>query len=68
MVAFVGFRYYRRYAIQSEQIQQAQLQKEQEAAKLLKQKKTLSKKLVRLRAKWTSRMTYCQASRLLKPA
>ena len=45
LVAFIGFRYYRRYAIQSEQIRQAQLQREQEAAKLLKQKKDFIKKV-----------------------
>ena len=45
LVAYVGFHYYRRYAIQSEQIRQAQLQREQEAAKLLRQKKAFIKKI-----------------------
>lgn len=45
LVAYVGFHYYRRYAIQSEQIRQAQLAREQEAAKLLKQKKDFIKKI-----------------------
>ena len=45
LIAFVGFRYYRRYAIQSEQIRQAQLQRQQEQAKLLKQRKAFIKKI-----------------------
>ena len=45
LVSYVGFDYYRRYAIQSEQIRQAQLQREQEAAKLLRQKKAFIKKI-----------------------
>ncbi|MDN5584337.1 MAG: glucosaminidase domain-containing protein, partial [Lactobacillus sp.] len=45
LVAYVGFHYYRRYAIQSEQIRQAQLEREQEAAKLLREKKAFIKKI-----------------------
>ncbi|MBW8014150.1 N-acetylmuramidase [Lactobacillus helveticus] len=45
LVAYVGFHYYRRYAIQSEQIRQAQLEHEQEAAKLLREKEAFIKKI-----------------------
>lgn len=45
LVTYVGFHYYRRYAIQSEQIRQAQLEREQEAAKLLREKKAFIKKI-----------------------
>lgn len=45
MVGFICFRYYRRYAIQSEQIRQQQLQRQEEAAKILRQKKAFIKKI-----------------------
>lgn len=45
LVAYVGFHYYRRYAIQSEQIRQAQLEHEQEATKLLREEEAFIKKI-----------------------
>lgn len=46
MGAFVAFRYYRRQALEQEQVRQAELAKKEAAAKLLKQKKDFIKKLV----------------------
>lgn len=45
LVSFICFRYYRRQALQTQQIRQEQLQKQQEAAKLLKQRKAFIKKI-----------------------
>lgn len=42
---FVAFRYYRRQALQQEQIRQAELAKQEAAAKLLRQKKAFIKKV-----------------------
>ena len=45
LVVFVCFRYYRRQAIQSEQIRQEQLQRRQEQEKLIRQRKAFIKKI-----------------------
>ena len=45
MGAFVVFRYYRRQALEQEQVRQAELAKKEAAAKLLKQKKDFIKKV-----------------------
>lgn len=45
MGAFVAFRYYRRQALEQEQVRQAELAKKEAAAKLLKQKKDFIKKV-----------------------
>ena len=45
MGAFVAFRYYRRRALEQEQVRQAELAKKEAAAKLLKQKKDFIKKV-----------------------
>lgn len=45
LVAFVSFRYYRRQAMQSEQIRQAQLQRQQEQEKLMRQRRAFIKKI-----------------------
>lgn len=45
LVAFVSFRYYRRQAMQSEQIRQAQLQRQQEQEKLMRQRCAFIKKI-----------------------
>lgn len=45
IIAFVAFRYYRRYAIQTEQIRQEQLQRQQEQARLIRQRKAFIKKI-----------------------
>ena len=42
---FVAFRYYRRQALQQEQIRQAELAKQEAAAKLLRQKKAFIQKV-----------------------
>ena len=42
---FVAFRYYRRQALQQEQIRQAELAKQEAAAKLLRKKKAFIKKV-----------------------
>lgn len=45
LIVFVCFRYYRRQAIQSEQIRQEQLQRRQEQEKLIRQRKAFIKKI-----------------------
>lgn len=45
MGAFVAFRYYRRQALEQEQVRQAELAQKEAAAKLLKQKKDFIKKV-----------------------
>ncbi|WEV71289.1 glycoside hydrolase family 73 protein [Lactobacillus sp. ESL0785] len=45
IIAFVALRYYRRQAIQSEQIRQEQLEREQAREKIIKQHKTFIKKI-----------------------
>lgn len=45
LVVFVCFRYYRRQAIQSEQIRQEQFQRRQEQEKLIRQRKAFIKKI-----------------------
>lgn len=45
MVLFAGFRYYRRQALQQEQIRQEQLARQEAAAKLLRQKKAFIRKI-----------------------
>lgn len=45
LIAFICCRYYRRYAIQSEQIRQEQLQREQAQAKLIRKRKAFIKKI-----------------------
>ncbi|RVU70536.1 MULTISPECIES: glycoside hydrolase family 73 protein [Lactobacillus] len=45
LVAFVAFRYYRRYAVQSEQIRQEQLQRKQEQEKLMRERRAFIKKI-----------------------
>lgn len=45
LVAFVSFRYYRRQAMQSEQLRQEQLAKEQAQAKIIKQRKAFIAKI-----------------------
>ena len=45
IIAFVGFRYYRRQAIQSEQIRQEQLQRQEQREKVLKQHKAFINKI-----------------------
>ena len=45
MGAFVAFRYYRRQALEQEQVRQAELAKKEAAAKLLKQNKDFIKKV-----------------------
>ncbi len=45
LIAYASFRYYRRYAQESEQIRQEQLQRKQEEAKLLRERKAFIKKI-----------------------
>ena len=45
MVGFICFHYYRRYARQAEMVRQEQIQRQEEAAKLLKQKKEFINKI-----------------------
>lgn len=45
IIAFVGFRYYRRQAIQSEQIRQEQLQRQEQREKILRQHKAFINKI-----------------------
>lgn len=45
LIAFVSFRYYRRQALQSEQIRQEQLQRKQEQEKLMRQRRAFIKKI-----------------------
>ena len=45
LIVFVCFRYYRRQAIQSEQIRQEQLQRRQEQEKLIRERKAFIKKI-----------------------